>query len=420
MANTLNGGRTYYVRARHKATNGLASEWSPPIRFTTMSGSVTKPTLRTPTLAANGSTVMDGYSVPNAGAGSGYSDGTSYPQSFEVSSFASTPGLNLKNLIVEWGNNNSFGQTITTASNIFSIVTGPSQTYYFRFKYVSTANIESPWSDTYSFSTSAPRMVIQNGTNFNLKLYADVRPVGGGWEADPETHGLLFEPPSFSWITTTWSYRSSDSGRIAFYDAPSGGNLIGSILVPNTSSSEYYNSWSASNSNAIKHYPAGLIAGRTYYLCLEAQVFNMIQYNTGSVNSSAPLPTGYYPSRDRVSLTTTALPTDVPASILNAIDEPIKLSNGRLFVNGTLFLDNYVYGAFVDFEIYNGATLTASETVGVDTGNAATYQAAWSRVKIYKNSSNPNYTIKARWRYSVSSSYFYPGGATMPWTTIKA
>lgn len=419
MANTLNGGRTYYVRARHKATNGLTSEWSPPVRFTTMSGSVTKPTLRTPTLAANGSTVMDGYSVPNAGAGTGYSDGTSYPQSFEVSSFASTPGLSLKNLIVEWGNTSSFGQTITTVSNIFSIVTGPSLTYYFRFKYVSTANIESPWSDTYSFSTSAPRMVIQSGANFNLKLYADVRPSGGGWVADPESTGLIFEPPDFSWITTTWSYRASGSGRISFYDAPSGGNLIGSILVPNVSSSEYSNGWTSAN-NSLKRYPAGLVAGRTYYLCIEAQVFNMIQVNTGSVNSSAPLPTGFYPSQSRISLTTIAYPTDVPASILSSTEVPIKISNNRLLVNNAVFLDNYGYNAFIDFEIYNGATLTASETIGADTGNLAAYQAAWDRVKIYNNSGSTNYTIKARWRYNGQASYFYPNGETMPWTTIKA
>ncbi len=37
MSNIISSGRTYYVRARHKTTNGLVSLWSPTVKFRTTS-----------------------------------------------------------------------------------------------------------------------------------------------------------------------------------------------------------------------------------------------------------------------------------------------------------------------------------------------------------------------------------------------
>jgi hypothetical protein len=37
MTNIISSGRTYYVRARHKTTNGLVSPWSPTVKFRTTS-----------------------------------------------------------------------------------------------------------------------------------------------------------------------------------------------------------------------------------------------------------------------------------------------------------------------------------------------------------------------------------------------
>ena len=422
MANTLNGGRTYYVRARHKATNGLASEWSPPVRFTTSSAMVYAPGLRTPTLADNGSTTMDGYSVARPGGISGYTDGTTYPQSFEVTAFVASPGLVLKNLVVEWGTSISLGQTITTTSTIFSIETTMSQTYYFRFKYVSTSNVESPWSKIYSFKTSAPSINIDsNNVNFYLVPYDDVRASGGGYEADPESYGLVFAAPSFAWIWGTWVYRATTSGRIAFYDAPSGGNLIGSLNVPISTSSDYINTWK--DSDTLKSYPSGLIVGRTYYLSLEATVINYLHESNmgGPPPSIAPLPTGYYSAPQRVSLTIRDFPTTVPSYILNSTGLPIKLQNNNLVVNGAIYHANYGFNSFIDFEVYNGTTLTASETISTSNVNLDASTEAWNRILIYKNSTTTNYTIKARWRFTAHSSYFYPSGlAVREWTTIKA
>lgn len=426
MANTLNGGRTYYVRARHKATNGLASEWSPPVRFTTSSASVAKPTLRTPTLAANGSTTLDGYSVPNPGHGTGYSNGTSYPQSFEVSGFSGSTGLSLKNLVVEWGGSSSFGQTITTASTIFTITTAPSQTYYFRFKYVSTANVESPWSDTYSFKTSSSSINLSNNYYISglTKTGAIVSLNSTSFSASPTSVGIVLNTPNYSWINTSWSYRASGMGRICFYDAPIGGNLVGAINVPGINTSEFQNLW-GNDPIYTKEYPFGVTLGRTYYLSLEAHVFNMVEFNTGSVSSEALLPTNYYGQNPRISLTLEDYPTSIDPQCLLFTHIPIMLYNGDLrfsYVNSfgnivdqvVVRLFNKI--AYIDFEVYSlNSVLTYSGTIGTDAPNRATYETVWEKVKLYRENGVTVYSIKARWRFTSDS-----GLITKNWVTLKA
>ena len=140
-------GTTYYIRVRHHSTNGKVSSWSSSSSFTAQIGTVSRPSVDSPT--SSYAPILS-YS------------GEQISFTIQASSFSATGGMAYASTDFEVSTSSSFSDTgvvrthnHSSNSLYVSIGAQPNTTYYVRVRHRSSAGVYSDWSSVSSFTARA-------------------------------------------------------------------------------------------------------------------------------------------------------------------------------------------------------------------------------------------------------------------------
>lgn len=160
---------SYFIRVRHRSSNGKVSPWSDTVSFTTVAIPVAiKPTITSPANGQSGVSLTPSFATNAFGA---LADGSTHASS----DWQLATDLGFSS-VIRSANSDTVNRTSWSVTGLSNGVT-----YFARARHRSSNGTVSPWSDTISFSTvntfTVNRTVNALATNYNMKSVA----IAAGW-----------------------------------------------------------------------------------------------------------------------------------------------------------------------------------------------------------------------------------------------
>lgn len=160
---------SYFIRVRHRSSNGKVSPWSDTVSFTTVAIPVAiKPTITSPANGQSGVSLTPSFATNAFGA---LADGSTHASS----DWQLATDLGFSS-VVRSANSDTVNRTSWSVTGLSNGVT-----YFARARHRSSNGTVSPWSDTISFSTvntyTFSPVIASTITNYNMKAAA----IASGW-----------------------------------------------------------------------------------------------------------------------------------------------------------------------------------------------------------------------------------------------
>lgn len=193
---------SYFIRVRHRSSNGKVSPWSDTVTFTTVAIPVAiKPTITSPANGQSDVSLAPSFATNAFGA---LADGSTHASS----DWQLATDLGFSS-VVRSANSDTVNRTSWSVTGLSNGVT-----YFARARHRSSNGTVSPWSDTISFSTvntfTVNRTISALATNYNMKSVA----IAAGWnQVTPLIMTVTVETGVIIGSTSTSDYAfTTDSG----------------------------------------------------------------------------------------------------------------------------------------------------------------------------------------------------------------